>query len=490
MTIDPAPAVLWLRRDLRLHDNPALAAALEGGRPVVPLYVLDDALLRGRFASPNRFWFLLGCLRSLAGDLEARGGRLVVVAGRPEAVVPEVAAACGAGEVHASRDYAPYGRARDRRVAERLAAAGVRLRRHPGVLAREPEAVRTGAGTHYAVFAPFRRTWAGAPLRDVLAAPDRVPIPGTLPAALGPERTAAALAHPVLTAPPTANPDALLVPGEAAARARLARWLSPGGDRLDGYAERRNLLAEDGTSRLSADLRWGTLSPVEVLQRVLAGRDPAAPGPATFASELAWRDFYAHALWWAPRLARESFDPRGDRLAWRDAPDEVAAWEAGRTGYPVVDAALRQLHATGFMHNRARMIVASFLSKDLLVDWRIGEAHFMAHLLDGDPASNNGGWQWAASTGADGQPWFRVFNPVTQGERFDPDGAYVRRWVPELASVPAGHIHRPWEMSADQQAAAGCRIGRDYPAPIVDHATGRSRALAAWAALRDAAGPG
>jgi deoxyribodipyrimidine photo-lyase len=219
------------------------------------------------------------------------------------------------------------------------------------------------------------------------------------------------------------------------------------------------------------------LSPLEVVSRVRA-LDLDGAGPERFVSELAWRDFYAHGLWHEPRLARE---PHAHRLAGLDWPGDDAvldAWRTGRTGFPIVDAPMRQLVATGSMPNRARMVVASFLTKDLLVDWREGESCFMAHLLDGDPASNLGGWQWAASVGADAQPWFRVFNPVTQGERFDPDGTYVRRWLPELADVPTSRVHAPWTMTADEQAAAGCRIGTDYPAPIVDHAEARARALA------------
>jgi deoxyribodipyrimidine photo-lyase len=264
------------------------------------------------------------------------------------------------------------------------------------------------------------------------------------------------------------------VPGETAARVRLARWLDErhGGERLDGYATRRDLLAADGTSRLSADLRWGTLSATEVLER--ASRP--GEGPRAFATELAWREFYAHVLWHAPRVVRESYQPAFDRLPWRDDPAGVDAWKAGRTGVPVVDAAMRQLQATGWMHNRARMIVASFLTKDLLVDWRVGERHFMEHLVDGDLASNNGGWQWAASTGTDAQPFFRIFNPVIQGRRFDPDGRYVRRWVPELAGIPGERVH-------DARAVAG------YPEPIVDHAAARTRALAVYADVRRASQP-
>jgi deoxyribodipyrimidine photo-lyase len=431
------PAIVWLRRDLRLHDHPALTAALAGNRSVVPVFVLDEVLLAGRWPAPNRVWWMLGALAVLAAALEARGGSAV------------------GASLHAKR----------------------------GNLVHEPDDVVTAAGGRYTVFSPFRRAWERLPVREPLAAPASIPFPesGVDGRALDPGLVPTAAE---LGVAPTADPALLPEPGETAARRRLERWLVPGGERLDGYAERRNLLGIDGTSRLSADLRWGTLSPTEVLVR--AARD--GDGPRVFASELAWREFYAHVLWHEPRVLREPFDPRYRDLPWRDDADGVAAWREGRTGFPVVDAAMRQLRATGWMHNRARMIAASFLAKDLLVDWRAGERHFMEHLVDGDVASNDGGWQWAASTGTDPQPYFRIFNPTTQGKRFDPEGAYVRRWLPELARVPLDRLHEPSTMSPAEQVAAGCRIGVDYPAPIVDHAAARARALAVFSATRDAAG--
>ncbi|MEO5965619.1 MAG: FAD-binding domain-containing protein, partial [Candidatus Limnocylindrales bacterium] len=282
--------------------------------------------------------------------------------------------------------------------------------------------------------------------------------------------------------PPSADPALIPTPGEAAARERLERWVR---GPVDSYADRRNRLDLAGTSRLGQDLRWGTLSPVEVAARA----DGPGEGRRVFLGELAWREFYAHVLWHSPRARREPLQAAFADLAWRDAPDELDAWAEGRTGYPVVDAAMRQLRASGFVHNRARMVAASFLTKDLLLDWRLGEAEFMRHLTDGDVASNNGGWQWTASTGTDPQPWFRIFNPVLQGTRFDPDGAYVRRWVPELAGAPAARIHEPWTMTPEQQAAAGVRIGVDYPMPMTDHAAARERALAMFAAAKAGASP-
>jgi deoxyribodipyrimidine photo-lyase len=333
------------------------------------------------------------------------------------------------------------------------------------------------------MYTPFRRAWERLEPRPRLPAPAWIATPKTKAdgSVLDPGRVPDPAELGV--APSIAGQARRPGPGETAARARLERWLRAGPDGLDGYAARRDLLGVNGTSRLSPDLRWGTLSPIEVLARSSREGD----GPRAFAAELAWRDFYAHVLWHEPRVATESFARILDTLPWRDDPDGVAAWQAGQTGQPVVDAAMRQLAATGWMHNRARMIAASFLSKDLLVDWRVGERHFMEHLVDGDLASNNGGWQWVASTGTDSQPWFRVFNPAVQGRRFDPDGSYVRRWVPELAAVPLGRLHEPWTMTAAEQSAAGCRMGVDYPTAIVDHAFARARAIEAYRATKDAA---
>ncbi len=458
-------AVLWLRRDLRIHDHPALVTALESAPAVVPVFVLDPRLLDGPGASANRTWFLLGALRALAQDLDARGAPLVIRTGRPEDVIPAVAAEAHAGDVFASRDVSPFARRRDAAVADALAAAGRRLRLGPGLLVAEPEEVHTTDGRPITVFGPFARRWAAVPRRTLLGAPSAIPsLPrGTLTTdrlPVGPQ--------------PTADPALLPIPGEAAARERLVAWAASAA--LPCYADGRNRLDADGTSRLSADLKFGTLSPLEVL---LAAEGPG-DGRRVFASELCWREFYAHVLWHFPHVVRGAYRPAYDAVPWADDPAGLAAWQAGRTGYPVVDAGMRQLAGSGWMHNRARMIAASFLAKDLLIDWRRGEAHFMAQLVDGDVAANNGGWQWTAGTGTDAAPYFRVFNPVAQGRRFDPDGAYVRRWVAELSSVPDAYLHEPWTMPPHVQAAAGCVIGRDYPAPLVDHAEARRRALAAY----------
>ena len=283
--------------------------------------------------------------------------------------------------------------------------------------------------------------------------------------------------------PASADPSLIPSPGEPAARARLDAWLRDG---VAAYADRRNRMDLDGTSRLSQDLRWGLLSPTEIVERA----DGPGEGRRVFLSEIAWREFYAHVLWHHPHVLREPFQAAFAGLPYRDDPGAFDAWCEGRTGYPVVDAAMRQLRATGWMHNRARMVVASFLAKDLLLDWRLGEAYFMRHLIDGDPATNNGGWQWTACTGTDPQPYFRIFNPIPQGRRFDPDGSYVRRWVPELAGIAGEAIHDPWSLDPDAQARSGVRIGVDYPAPIVDHAEARARALEVYGATKAGARDG
>jgi deoxyribodipyrimidine photo-lyase len=472
--------VVWFRRDLRLHDHPALGAALADGDRMAALFVLDERLLGGRWPAPNRTWFMLESVRELAAALAARGSRLHVRLGIPEQVVPAFAREAGAVIVHVTGDHAPYGRERDRRVGERLLADGRELRHHAGHLVHEPDAIVRPDGSGYSVYSPFRRTWDRLSVRPLVPAPDVLPSPpddldpGVLPGSGGPGGE-----------PPTAATALLPLPGEAAARARLHRWLESG---IEDYDRTRDVPGiEGGTSRLSQDLHFGLLSAAEVASRA------AGPGEGRrrYLAELAWRDFYAHLLYRQPRLRRQSyrldFDQVGAAaLPGRPAlePSLVEAWQDGRTGYPFVDAGMRQLRAMGWMHNRVRMVAASFLVKHLLVDWRTGEAHFMRHLVDGDVASNNGGWQWAASVGTDPQPYFRVFNPVLQGERFDADGRYVRRWVPELAAVPDPFLHAPWRMPTHVQAQAGCRIGQDYPAPIVEHGEARARALEAYRAAR------
>ncbi|MCU0520934.1 MAG: DNA photolyase family protein [Anaerolineae bacterium] len=466
--------IWWVRRDLRLEDNQALSAALKGGARVVPVFVLDQALLASPYVGDKRLTFLLDGLRSLDADLRARGSSLVVRQGDPALVLPTLMAEARAEAVVAERDVSPYATRRDARVA-----AAVPLHLVEGLSVHPPEAVRKADGGPYSVFTPYSRAWKALPLPDageLLPAPERLP------------------ALPDLASLPM--PDAPQVPvertyvaGEAEAERRLLAFVD---DLIYGYGRGRDRMDLEATSGLSPYLRFGMISARRVVVLALAARESAPgaeawDGAQTWLDELIWREFYISILSNYPEVRRHSFREAYRDLQWANDPDDYAAWQEGRTGYPIVDAAMRQLGATGWMHNRARMIVASFLTKDLLVDWRWGERHFMQHLIDGDPAANNGGWQWSAGTGTDAAPYFRIFSPVSQGQKHDPEGTYVRRWVPELRGVAAGAIHQPWVLPAEDQRTAGCLIGVDYPAPIVDRKMARERTLAAYAAARSGA---
>lgn len=462
--------IVWFRRDLRLADHPALVAALpvRGDVRLVCLFVLDPAIVeRGRM-SPARLRYLADALGDLDGRLRDRGGRLVVRGGRPAEVLPAVAAEAGASAVHICADASPYAMRRDAAVARALAAAGTALERHGGIYVTEPGSVTAASGEPYKVFSPFSRTWRAMNHGAVL------PTPAEVPTAAAVTSDGLPSADDLLAAAGLVDGDldvaALPAGGETAARRRLDGFLS---ERVDDYDAQREVLSADGTSRLSADLHYGCLSAREVDARL----DRRSPGQKAFGAEIAWRDFYGHVLARWPHVLTQAFTESAQGLPWATSGAGLDAWREARTGYPVVDAAMTQLHRTGWMHNRARMIVASFLTKDLRVHWRCGEDHFLRHLVDGDLASNNGGWQWAAGTGTDAQPFFRIFNPVTQGQRHDPDGTYVRRWLPVLTSVPDRYVHHPWDMPDQIRAECGVVIGRDYPAPLVDHAEERTRTL-------------
>jgi deoxyribodipyrimidine photo-lyase len=475
----PTTALLWYRRDLRVADHPALTFAVREFDRVVPVFVFDDALLRGRFASTPRTAFMLGCLRSLDEALRERGSALVVRRGRPEEELVALAEEAGAQAVLWTSDVAPYARARDMRVTRALRDAGVLARPQGGAYVVDVSRPRTQAGKPFTVFSPFHRHWLELERRTVHRAPSELPaLPGTVREGRLPALEDLGLDH---ASRPRAGAvaawgDALAVPfcepGEPAARAALRRWLD---GPIDAYAETHDLLAAGGTSGLSPYLRWGCVSAAESEQR--AARR-GGEGSRAWIRQLCWREFYAHVLLTHPDNARLEFQPRYRELAWVDDDQALDAWRAGRTGYPLVDAGMRQLARTGWMHNRARLVTGSFLTKDLHLDWRLGEAHFEALLLDGEPAQNNGNWQWVTSVGVDPAPYFRrIFNPMLQQRRFDPEGAYVRRWVPELRDVPDDRLVEPWTMSEEEQAAVNCVIGRDYPAPIVEHAHERRRAV-------------
>lgn len=455
----PSTCLLWMRRDLRLHDHPALHRARAEFDVVVPVFVLDDALLHGRYASSPRARFLFGCLRALDGQLHERGSGLVLRRGAPEHELPKLAAEVGARAVLWTSDVSPYALRRDAAVTAALQERGVRAVPNTGTYARDVSKVRKADGDAFTVFTPYWKTWERLAAREVVDAPRALaPLPAGLDRGELPGDRAQ-LAAPVCE------------PGEPAAREALRRWLD---GPVDRYADRHDTLA-GGTSILSPYLRWGCLSARECEVRA---RRRATPGADAWVRQLAWRDFYASVLLEHPENVRREFQPKFRSLAWHDDADALDAWKRGETGFPIVDAGMRQLAATGWMHNRARMVVGSFLTKDLHLDWRAGERHFASLLLDGEPAQNNGNWQWIASTGVDPAPYFRrIFNPMLQQQKFDPDGAYVRRWVPELAAVPANRLAEPWTMTEAEQREARCAIGLDYPAPIVDHADERKRAM-------------
>ncbi|MEO6859623.1 MAG: deoxyribodipyrimidine photo-lyase [Solirubrobacteraceae bacterium] len=461
-------SLLWLRRDLRLHDHPALWAALHTGESVVPVFCFDDGLLKGRHASGPRTQFLLECLADLDGSLRARGSRLFIRHGPPQKELPALAHELDAGSVHFSADVSPFARARQTAVSRALTEAGIRAEAHPGLFAVDRlRDVVTGSGGPYTVFTPFYCNWDRQPRREVLSAPGKLGDPGTNASAWRlPKLEDLGLEQEL---------DDPMPGGESAARQALGRFL---GGPVDAYDDGRDILTGQHVSRLSPYLHFGCLSPREV-----EGCLGSGPGAVAFRRQLCWRDFYAHVLGHFPANARTEYQERyRGRIRWSHAKKPFAAWCEGQTGYPSVDAGMRQLRREGWMHNRARLLVGSFLTKDLGIDWRWGERWFMRLLLDGDQASNNGNWQWIASVGVDPQPAFRrIFNPARQQERFDPDGKYVRRYVPELAKVPGRYLAEPWTMPEEVQIQAGCRIGRDYPEPIVDHKQARAQALERYA---------
>jgi len=450
-------SVLWFRRDLRLTDHPALVEALAAADQVVPLFVLDPALLDPSGAP--RVAHLFSCLGALR---TSTGGALVLRSGDPGDEVPRLAAEVGADEVFVTEDFGPYGRGRDARVAGALAGDGRALVPVGTPYVVAPGTLTTGGGTPFKVFTPYFRAWQAA------GAPKPVPAPESPTWATG-------IDGDDLPPVPDVGGAEVLPGGEAAAAERLERFLD---EAVGRYAEDRDRPALAGTSRLSVDLKYGSLHPRQVLHRL--GRGKSAQ---VFASELAWRDFYGTVLAERPETARHALRTEMAAMELDEGPDadeRFDAWAEGRTGYPIVDAGMRQLLGQAWVHNRVRMIVASFLVKDLHLDWRRGARHFMRHLQDGDLASNNHGWQWVAGTGTDAAPYFRVFNPVAQGKRFDPDGSYVRRWVPELADIEGAAVHEPWTLGTTGQ----CGLFGGYPAPIVDHATERAEALARYEALR------
>jgi deoxyribodipyrimidine photo-lyase len=457
--------IWWIRRDLRLSDNPTLAAALDRSESVVPLFILDPKLLKSSYGSARRTAFLFDGLRALDLGLRQRGSALIVREGDPLAVLQMLREEIAPVEIFAEADYSPYARNRDTQVANELPLTLIN-----GLTVQPPEVLHKADGNPYTIYTPFSKMWRNHPTPGKpLPAPDHLPsVPD--------------LEYKNVPIPTTNTIESSFSAGEAEALSRLANFCE---DSIQHYTFNRNRMDLDGTSKLSPYLRFGMISArqavwaahmAQIGSMVTIDRE----GAQTWLDELIWREFYITILYNFPYVRRMAFRPSMRAIPWRNDPEEYAAWTEGCTGYPIVDAAMRQLSQTGWMHNRARMITASFLTKDLLLDWKLGERYFMNHLLDGDPASNNGGWQWTAGTGTDAAPYFRVFNPVLQGLKFDPNGDYIRRWVPELTNVPTAFIHTPWKMPDDTQRRVGCVIGKIYPVPIVDHAMARQRVLDAY----------
>ncbi|MCX9157508.1 DNA photolyase family protein [Niveibacterium sp. 24ML] len=470
-------ALVWFRRDLRDHDHAALYHALKAHTQVYCAFVFDRAILDALPSRRDRrVEFIHASLIELDAALRARGGGLIVRHADAREAIPPLALELGASAVYANHDYEPAALARDDAVRGALGAAGLAFHTFKDQVIFEKSEVLTGAGKPFSVFTPYRNAWRKALTPFHLKA---YPV----------ERYAAHLA-----APPAASIPSLAELGFAPSN--LAELKLPCGmrgarqlfddfrQRIADYGRARDFPAVKGVSYLSIHLRFGTIS-IRELARF--AQEQANEGAEVWLNELIWRDFYQQVLWYRPDVVTQSFRSEYDAVQWEEgeaAERLFAAWCEARTGYPIVDAAMRQLNQTGWMHNRLRMVVASFLTKDLGIHWLRGERYFADTLNDYDLAANNGGWQWAASTGCDAQPWFRIFNPVTQSQRFDAQGRFIRRYLPELADLPDKLIHEPWLMSAIDQSAYRCTLGRDYPKPIVDHAAARERTLARFKAVR------
>ena len=467
--MNPEKALVWFRRDLRDHDHAALSAALASAQQVFCAFVFDtDILAALPSRQDRRVDFIQQSLVELDAALRARGGGLIVRHGAAASEIPALARALGVDAVFANRDYEPAAKQRDATVAAQLAQLDIAFHTFKDQTIFDGTEVLTQAGKPFSVFTPYKNAW----LKRLTAADYGECV-----------CTGQLAGHDMAGVPPlaeigfTATDLAALniQPGMSGAR---ALWDEFRAGRIDRYGSLRDFPAIKGVSYLSVHLRFGTISIRELV------RQAAAREASVWLSELIWRDFYFMILDHFPHVVGHAFKPEYDAIQWADWPEGLAAWQQGRTGYPLVDAAMRQLNFSGWMHNRLRMVVASFLSKDLGLDWRLGERYFAVQLNDFDLSANNGGWQWASSSGCDAQPYFRIFNPVTQSEKFDPEGKFIRRYVPELAKVPNKYIHAPWLMGRLEQEALGVIIGRDYPAPIVDHATARNETLARYAVVK------
>ena len=477
---ETVPVIVWFRRDLRLADNPALTSALATERPVILLFILEDhhGTLRAKGGASD--WWLENSLRQLGRDIGALGGKLVLRRGDPATVLAKLQEETRATHIFWNRRYAQPARDQDIAVKKRLTEAGIDVRSFNANLLTEPWTQKTGGGTYYKVFTPYWRS-----VQANYTPPAPLPPPKSLqPTSLASDR----LEDWKLYVPKpdwAADMSGHWTPGEKSARGKLDEFLlSP----VSTYKEDRNRPdIESGTSGLSPHLAFGEISPALIWRATMARISSGHIDPDNariFLSEIAWREFSYVLLYHNPALASENYNPDFRHMPWRNDRNDYKAWCEGRTGYPMVDAGMRQLWKTGWMHNRVRMICASFLTKHLLLPWQWGEEWFWDTLVDADPAANAASWQWTAGSGADAAPYFRVFNPITQGAKFDITGDYVRKYCPELAKLPTKYIHRPWEAPPVDLAAAGIKIDETYPAPIVDHKVGRERALSAYNELK------
>ncbi len=473
-------ALVWFRRDLRLNDHAALHHALANHDRVHCAFMFDKAilgnLLQRGLKQNRRVEFMHAALVDLNEELHQHGSTLIFRHGLAEDEIPRLANELAVSDIYVNRDYDPAAIARDAAVAKKLAADSRTLHEYKDQVIFDRDEVLTLSATPFSVFTPYKNAWLKRLIAQDLNAfetASRMHLLAPAPASALP--TLQQLGFEA------SNLDELRIPTGAGGAQRLFRDFV---ERIDHYAERRDFPALKGPSYLSAHLRFGTIS---IRQLAAYAHAQSSRGAQTWLSELIWRDFYHMILWHHPQVADHAFKPAFDSIEWDVAPDLLAAWCEGRTGYPLVDAAMKQLNHSGWMHNRLRMVTASFLTKDLGIDWRLGEQYFHDQLIDYDLAANNGGWQWAASTGCDAQPWFRIFNPITQSEKFDRDGKFICRYLPELAKVPAKQLHAPWKMSADQQESCGVIIGQDYPAPVLDHAVARQRTLDRFGVLKTGA---
>ena len=479
--MSPSPAIMWFRRDLRLTDNPALAAALEAAGPnVICLYVREtDDNLRPMGGAAK--WWLDKSLRSLNAAIEAHGGQLILRTGDAKAELASIIEETGAEAVYWNRRYDLSGREIDADIKETLKSRNITVKSFNGSLLTEPWTQTTGSGGYYKVYSPYWRA-----VQANYACPKPVKSPEALETfSIQSDALDDWELHPKQPDWSTGF-DPIWNPGEQGAQDRLEHFLS---GPVNSYgADRNRPDLEDGTSSLSPHLAFGEISPTQIWRattsRIDSG-DVNEKNGRKFLSEVAWRDFSYVLLFHNPDLATENYKSDFDMMPWQDDQELLEAWQAGQTGYPIVDAGMRQLWQTGWMHNRVRMIVASFLTKHLLIHWRKGEDWFWDTLVDADPASNSASWQWTAGSGADAAPYFRIFNPITQGEKFDETGDYVSKWCPELAKLPRKYLYQPWEADADVLAEAGITLGETYPNPIVDHKTGRERALDAYETLKE-----